>query len=211
MKLVTFMGFKGSGKDTAAQALTGYTKLAFADSIKDAIAPIFGWDRNLLNGDTPESREWRETVDVWWSERLGIPGFTPRKAMTMVGTDVLRMHLHDDLWINSLVRKMLDSRNQNFIISDVRHRIEINFLNNLPSTKFQAFFIDRGPLPDYWTVSSATDDEISLEEKRKYMNARFPDIHSSEWEWNAFAKHQAVHISNNSSKEEMLAEVRKCL
>lgn len=206
-KMITFMGFKGSGKDTAAQAFQGYTKLAFADSIKDALAPIFGWDRKLLNGDTPESRQWRETVDPWWSVRLNMPDFTPRKAMTMVGTDILRKHLDDRLWINSLIKKMDDSLNQNFIITDVRHRIEIEFLSEY-SGGFQAFFIDRSPLPKHWAVTSLPDDEFPYADKCRYMKEHYPDIHHSEWEWNTFARNSAVRIPNDSSKEDLLDQIK---
>ena len=43
MDLITFVGFKSSGKTTAAHALLadGYHLLSFADALKDALAAIF--------------------------------------------------------------------------------------------------------------------------------------------------------------------------
>lgn len=77
--IIAICGFKGSGKDTMGNILVekyGYVKLAFASVLKDVISIIFGWDRNLLEGASHESREWREKVDVWWSQRLNIPNLT---------------------------------------------------------------------------------------------------------------------------------------
>ena len=86
----------GHGKDSAAGFLIaeGYQRISFAGVLKDACANIFGWDRVLLEGNTPESRAFREMPDEWWSKRLDIPNFTPRYALQYVGTDVLRTHFH---------------------------------------------------------------------------------------------------------------------
>ena len=61
-----FMGFKGSGKDTAAKSLIddSFVKVAFADTVKDVLATIFGWDREMLDGLTDESRSLREIRDL---------------------------------------------------------------------------------------------------------------------------------------------------
>ncbi len=43
----------GSGKDTIADYLVnihGYKRESFADSLKDAVAAAFDWDRDLLEG-----------------------------------------------------------------------------------------------------------------------------------------------------------------
>ena len=81
MSLIAICGFQGSGKDTLANILIekyGYTKVSFGGILKDAISIIFNWDRDLLEGTTIKSREWRETVDDWWAKRLDIPNLTPR-------------------------------------------------------------------------------------------------------------------------------------
>ena len=63
----------------------------------------------LLEGLTDESREWREQVDLWWVEKLGIPDFTPRWAMMHVGTDVMRQHFHPDIWVYNVERRLQQS------------------------------------------------------------------------------------------------------
>jgi len=86
--IIGFVGFIGSGKGTVADILThkyGFNKESFANAVKDACAAIFLWDRKMLEGDTKESREWRETPDPWWSEKLGRE-FSPRLALQLMGT-----------------------------------------------------------------------------------------------------------------------------
>ena len=53
--LIGVVGLIGSGKGTVSDRLVeqhGYQKDSFAKSLKDAVASMFNWDRNLLEGDT---------------------------------------------------------------------------------------------------------------------------------------------------------------
>ena len=89
MSIVAICGFIGSGKNTAADYLVSdckFVRASFASSLKDAVSSVFGWDRELLEGITEESRLWRENVDIWWSERLNIPNLTPRWVLQHWGT-----------------------------------------------------------------------------------------------------------------------------
>ena len=71
--LIGIVGLIGSGKDTVSDRLVekhGYIKDSFAKSLKDAVASMFNWDRDMLEGDTESSRHWREQPDRFWSENL---------------------------------------------------------------------------------------------------------------------------------------------
>ncbi len=106
--IIGVTGFIGSGKDTIADYLTtfhGFKRVSFAASLKDAVSAVFGWDRELLEGSTKSSREWREQKDVWWSERLKME-ITPRWVLQYWGTDVLRNHFHTDIWVASVENKL---------------------------------------------------------------------------------------------------------
>jgi len=127
--IIGICGFIGSGKDTAADYLVNFHEFrreSFAGTLKDAVAVIFGWERDLLEGRTKESREWREIRDEWWSQRLG-RNITPRWVLQNWGTNVLRYHFHDDIWIASLENKIRNSKN-NVVISDCRFPNEIRGL-----------------------------------------------------------------------------------
>ena len=68
--IIGICGFIGSGKDTVADYLVnfhGFRRESFANSLKDAVAVVFGWDRILLEGRTKEAREWREQVGLYYS------------------------------------------------------------------------------------------------------------------------------------------------
>jgi ferredoxin len=60
--IIGICGLIGSGKGTVADVLVdqGFTKVSFADKLKDGVSTIFGWNRAMLEGDTDESRQWRE-------------------------------------------------------------------------------------------------------------------------------------------------------
>jgi hypothetical protein len=90
--LIGLVGLIGSGKDTVAERLVshhGFRRDSFARSLKDAVSSIFGWDRNLVEGNTKESRAWREQPDAFWSEKFGRE-VTPRWVLQYFGTEVCR-------------------------------------------------------------------------------------------------------------------------
>ena len=85
--IIGICGLIGSGKGTVADILQddfGFTKISFADSLKDAVAAVFSWDRQLLEGATDESRHWREQIDPWWADRLKMPELTPRLILQLL-------------------------------------------------------------------------------------------------------------------------------
>ena len=76
----------------------GYVKVSFCNVLKDVVSCIFGWPRNLLEGDTIESREFREKEDKLWSKHLKIK-ITPRIVIQKIGTDIFRMYFHQEIWL----------------------------------------------------------------------------------------------------------------
>ena len=133
MNLIAFTGAAGSGKDTAAAVLIaeeGYEKLSFAGTLKDAVAAIFGWPREMLEGATPASREWRERPDEWWSDALE-RNITPRKMLQEWGTDVGRNSFHPDIWILSVQRQILANPHKKYVITDCRFENEARVLKAL--------------------------------------------------------------------------------
>ena len=99
--IIGLVGFIGSGKGTVGDILVNeyaFKQVAFADPLKDAVASIFQWSRHMLEGDTPESREWREKVDPWWTQRLGYE-VSPRLILQRMGTEATRNAIADNIWI----------------------------------------------------------------------------------------------------------------
>jgi hypothetical protein len=166
--IIGVCGLIGSGKGTVSDILVeehGFKKISFADSLKDAVAAVFSWDRELLEGDTDVSRMWRETKDTWWADRLGMPDLTPRLILQLWGTEVCRTGFHNDIWISSLERKL--HSNTNYVIPDTRFPNEVDLIKKIGG---EIWCVKRGPDPK-WFV--------------QYQLGGSPPnhIHSSEWEW----------------------------
>lgn len=181
--IIGFVGLIGAGKDTAADYLVnyhGFRRDSFANTLKDAVAAVFGWDRVLLEGRTKEARAWREEVDLWWAERLGIPNLTPRWVLQQWGTEVCRRGFHDDIWIASLENRLLKTKDD-IVISDVRFPNEIAAIHKAgglvvrvkrgedPEWFRDAANANAGPQTIGWAIGRAKLQELG--------------IHASETSW----------------------------
>lgn len=176
--IVGISGFIGSGKDTIANHLVynhGFRKESFASLLKDIVALTFSWDRTMLEGNTNQSREWREQVDQWWANRLGIPQLTPRWVLQHWGTEVLRKGFHDDIWIASLENK-LRNKNDNIVISDCRFPNEIK---SIQKSGGKNIWVRRGELPPWYSIALAANHghTPSIQELKRI------NIHASETSW----------------------------
>jgi hypothetical protein len=203
--IIGICGFIGSGKDTAADYLVnvhGFRRESFANSLKDAVAHVFGWDRTMLEGRTSHSREWREQVDTWWADRLGIPELTPRWVLQHWGTEVCRRGFHDDIWIASLENKLRNSQD-NVVISDCRFPNEIS---SIKAAGGRVVRIVRGPEPEWY------QDAINVNEGRGNMSwllstdkLKKLGIHASETAW-VGTEFDAV-LDNNYSFDDLYAQL----
>lgn len=190
--IIGICGLIGSGKDTAADYLVNFHEFkreSFAASLKDAAAAVFGWDREMLEGRTKASREWREQVDQWWATRLNIPHLTPRWVLQYWGTDVLRGHFHDDIWIASVEHKVQQSRD-NIVITDCRFPNEIRGLKEQGA---KIVWIQRGIIPHWYDIACKANKGDTKAAQWLQDN----NIHASESSW-AGTKFDMT-IDNNSS------------
>ena len=170
--IIGLIGLINSGKGTVGSMLIeqGFQHESFANSLKDATASIFNWDRAMLEGDTSASRAQRETVDEWWNKRLKIPDFTPRVALQILGTDILRNHFHADIWVLSMEARIKDAK-QNVVITDVRFPNEVRIIRELGGKIVR---IKRGDDPEWFSLA-ASDHES--------MPVIYPNVHASEYSW----------------------------
>lgn len=211
--IIGITGFIGSGKDTAANYLVakhGFVRDSFAGTLKDAVAQVFGWDRELLEGLTPEAREWREQVDPWWSKRLDMPRLTPRYMLQLWGTEVCRRGFHNDIWIASLENR-LRKTTENIVISDVRFPNEIKAIRKAGGI---VVWVKRGPLPEWYECAltentTHEDRQWLLEDAHQLMPQRYPNVHHSEWAW--IGQRFNAELDNNGTVEQLYEQVNNLL
>ena len=204
--IIGIVGFIGSGKDTVANMLLqeeNCVKDSFAAPLKDLCASVFGWPRHLLEGDTVESRDFRDMPDVFWSRKTGIDHFTPRLALQLVGTDVMRDHFHKDIWLNSLEYRLRtqSSKKQCVIISDARFKNELDLIKQMGGAIVQ---VRRGDPPEWYEVAVRANAGNAVD--RRIMQTRYRDVHQSEWDWVGYDVDFIVY--NNSSMEYLEQEIR---
>ena len=205
--IIGMCGWAGCGKDTAADYLQNFHQFrreSFANTLKDAVSAVFGWDRTLLEGRTKEARAWREEIDPWWAERLGTPDLTPRWVLQYWGTEVCRHGFHDDIWIASLENKLRSSKD-NIVISDCRFPNEIEAIRKQGG---KIIWVQRGPLPDWYT--DAVNMNKGPKKNMNWANSTFrieqAKIHASETAWIG-TKFDAV-VDNDGSIQDLYDQLQ---
>jgi hypothetical protein len=224
--IIGILGFLESGKGSVGAILQNDYKFqpeSFAKPLKDAAASIFGWERRMLEGDSKESREFREMVDPFWSEILNRPGFTPRLALQLMGTEAGRDVFGKDLWTASCIKRCSDP-SESYVITDVRFRNEIKAVKDANGIVVR---VKRGPDPEwveealedmkdyeFYHEQSPRKDLISVEEYRydglkHYMEESNLGIHQSEWDW--IGSDFDYLIENDSTLADLKGKVRDML
>ena len=198
--IVGLAGFIGAGKGAVADLLVDrhdFFKESFANSVKDAVSVIFGWNRALLEGDTPESRAWREQDDEFWSKKLGKP-FSPRLALQLMGTEAGRDVFHPDLWVHTVLRRCENAPWNNYVIADVRFPNEIKAIREAGGIVIR---VKRGDEPEWYNVA------LKVNKKSNYygMAEQYPNVHFSEWAW--IGSDIDAEIANNSTIEDLTEKV----
>ena len=187
--IIGICGLIGSGKGTVADILVdqGFKKVSFADKLKDGVSTIFGWDRAMLEGDTDESRTWREQRDNFWSSETKME-VTPRLVLQLFGTDCMRNGFDDGVWVSLLKKTILDNPG-NYVVPDVRFENEIAMLRDIGGEVWE---VQRGRTPE-WLI------------KYEITGVEPTEIHPSEWRW--IKSRKDVVIENNSTLAELNRQV----
>ncbi len=184
--IIGLVGLIGSGKGTIADILVGdysFQKESFAAGVKDACSVVFGWDRQMLEGETKESRDWREQPDSWWSEKLN-QEFTPRLALQLMGTEAGREVFHTDIWILSLLKRI--NPDKDYVIADVRFPNEMQRIKDMDGF---LVWVTRGQLPEWF--------ELAKKPRQFEMQEKYPDVHFSEYAWVSHLDLVDFHIKND--------------
>jgi hypothetical protein len=198
--IIGLVGFIGSGKGTVGDILEvhGFTKDSFAKPLKDACSIMFGWPREMLEGDTEVSRKWREEPDSFWSEKFGY-SFTPRLALQLMGTEAGRNVFHQDVWVISLLNR---AKGKDVVVTDVRFKNEINYIQQNGGVIVR---VRRGEEPDWYKLA----EDAAAGFSSAIMGMKDKGIHQSEWDW--IGSEFNYTIDNDGTVNELGNKVKELL
>lgn len=114
--IIGLVGRKGCGKDTVGKILVedyGFTRVAFADKVKEVCKIVFGLTDDEMNN--PSLKE--VVLDRW-------PYESPRSLMQKVGTESFRT-IWPDVWMENVKRKIDNEGLEKVVITDVRFENEL--------------------------------------------------------------------------------------
>ena len=193
--IIGICGLIGSGKGTVADILVNdynFQKISFADRLKDGVAAIFGWDREMLEGITDKSRAWREEADFFWTKETGTQT-SPRTVLQLFGTECMREGFFDGIWVSLVKKTLLENPNTDFVIPDVRFINEINMIRQLGG---EIWRVKRGEDPLWYS---------------SYVKNKIPPkkVHPSEWKW--IDGQISKTIENDSGYPQLSNKIRSLL
>ena len=224
MSLIGISGKIGSGKDTVGKIIQSITNgdhkegtlkviqnnynipdsnwgiKKFADKLKDIVCKLISCTREDLeshdfkNKELGEEWKHRDTPGMTHLfDKLGKP-FTVREVLQKVGTDALRLNLHENIWVNSLMSDY--TKDSNWLITDMR------FPNELQAIK------DKGGIVLRINRNNATSKGIDLHQKLEYeITGKGNHISETALDNSIFD----YVIDNNGTLEDLILEVEKFL
>jgi len=198
--LIGIVGFIGSGKGTVGDYLESswqFKKDSFANPLKDALSIIFGWDRELLEGQTKESREWREKIDYGWSKIIG-KEISPRIAMQLFGTECIRNVFHPNVWSASLIKRY-ETFYHDVVVTDCRFKNEIKSIKDAGGYIIK---VKRGDNPEWYErYKKHINNPLKIKELRD--NGIIPHVSETDWIGSKFD----IIIENNNSLMDLYANI----
>lgn len=185
--LIGVCGLIGAGKDTIASHLVenyAYERYSWATPLKDLTSTLFGWDRDMLEGTTQEQRAEREIKDAWWSAKMD-RDWSPRIALQIMGTEVMRNGLHPDIWVLAGMHRIAGKKN--VVISDTRFPNEIKAIREMGGVIWN---VRRGHLPEWYNKLTELKADPNFDKPELvewFMKENYPSVHASEYSWHGSA------------------------
>lgn len=157
--IVAFSGVKFAGKDSAAEGLMrtcGFKRIGLADRLKTICSVIFEINRQDMDDPFKKEKPFELPIvltdthlntlfKILTEDGFNVTEFhieqinsqfrdkklsTIRDALQVVGTDICRNFIKDDIWL-SYVKKNIENDYGNIVITDARFQNERDFLRGL--------------------------------------------------------------------------------
>lgn len=201
--IIGVIGFISSGKNSIGDYLVtahNFKSNSFASALKDVVAAAFDWPRHLMEGDTIESREFREQPDTWWSVELDRT-ITPRLMLQEWGTNIVRDSFDYNFWVKRL-KKQLFNEQKDVVVTDVRFPNEIQMIKSLGG---QIWRVAKGFDPHWYQTALMANQGDAM--NIALINAL--GVHLSEYAWIGQSIDQL--IANDGSLMDLYAKIDEAL
>jgi len=120
--LIGICGKAGAGKDTIGDYLVkkyNFKKIALADPIKRIVKDVF-----VLDDHTVYDRDEREKELENWK------GWSVRKLLQFIGTELFRNNIDDSVWVKSLWYRIKNDADNNYVVTDIRFPNELKYFKD---------------------------------------------------------------------------------
>jgi hypothetical protein len=167
--LVGICGKAGAGKDTIGDYVVekyGFKHIALADPIKRLVKDVFA-----LDDHTVYDRVARELPLEQWN------GWTVRKLLQFIGTELFRENIDDAIWVKSLWYKIRDSKD-NYVVTDVRFPNELKFFEDNGNKNFVSIKVTRPGFEGSVGMSGHKSEAYDLQTQYEVHNDKaFEDLY----------------------------------
>jgi len=160
--LIGICGKAGSGKDTIADHLVqkyGFERIALAEPIRRLVKDVF-----VLDHHTVYDRVAREQELTDW------PGWSVRKLLQFIGTELFRQNIEDDIWVKSLWLTVKQNPDKNYVVSDIRFPNEMQFFIDNGGENFVSFKTVREGCNGCVGIASHESEKYNLDAQYVFQN-----------------------------------------
>lgn len=179
--IIGLVGRRGAGKTTVANILKsqGFIEITFAEALKQVVSILFGFDYNMLLGDTPESRKLRTEI------RDPIYRLTPIQCLQKVGTEIFRNHFDQNFWVNIVNRKIAENSDKDIVITDCRYENEIALIRKNGGEIWVIYNESKELIPntgeDSHSSENSFQDCINSTDTYIHNSKEFKDLENYDW------------------------------
>ncbi len=168
-RIIGLCGDIGSGKDTVAEHLVqmhGYTRLGFADKLKQVAADVYGLDRQVWGSQEDKAAPIPHVLDASGEPR------TARSILEWLGTEGFRT-ISPDTWTNYAMRQVDSRSHARWVIPDVRFRNEFAAIRERDGLVWEVVKVGG---PDHGQTGHRSDLEWRSVPRDNIVAARFGDM-----------------------------------
>lgn len=154
MKLISLTGFCGVGKDLAATGLEGWTRVSFAQPIRDQLL--------TLNPLVSAGLRLKEAIELFGWDGAKHSLKEVRRLMQVYGTEVGRQMVDENVWVDMAEQKIIEAKND-CVITDLRFPNEAKMVRSRGGMIIRIVRTGIGPTNDHSSEHQEIRADVVIE------------------------------------------------